>query len=151
MSSSLPAGKNVYPEELERKLAGIAGVKELCVIGVWDEETLGERPHLVVVPEPQWASSPERLSEFERRIARRGAEALAKLAILSAHRPSSHRHRGVTQNRCVSARPSRRAGDGDGTQGRGMRDGFKSLPVPNRQSPLPCLPLPNRLLPPLLT
>ena len=62
------AGKNVYPEELERKLAGIAGVKELCVIGVWDEETLGERPHLVVVPEPQWASSPEKLREFERRL-----------------------------------------------------------------------------------
>lgn len=62
------AGKNVYPEELERKLAGIGGVKELCVIGVWDEETLGERPHLVVVPEPQWASSPERLREFERRL-----------------------------------------------------------------------------------
>jgi long-chain acyl-CoA synthetase len=62
------AGKNVYPEELERKLAGIAGVKELCVVGVWDEETMGERPHLVVVPEPQWASSPERLSEFERRL-----------------------------------------------------------------------------------
>jgi long-chain acyl-CoA synthetase len=62
------AGKNVYPEELERKLAGIAGVRELCVIGVWDEETMGERPHLVVVPEPQWASSPERLSEFERRL-----------------------------------------------------------------------------------
>ncbi|MFA0783003.1 AMP-binding protein [Fervidibacter sacchari] len=62
------AGKNVYPEELERKLAGIAGVKELCVVGVWDEETMGERPHLVVVPEPQWSSSPERLNEFERRL-----------------------------------------------------------------------------------
>lgn len=62
------AGKNVYPEELERKLAGIVGIKELCVVGVWDEETMGERPHLVVVPEPQWASSPERLSEFERRL-----------------------------------------------------------------------------------
>lgn len=62
------AGKNVYPEELERKLAGIAGVKELCVVGVWDEDTMGERPHLVIVPEPGWASSPERLSEFERQL-----------------------------------------------------------------------------------
>jgi len=62
------AGKNVYPEELERKFAGIAGVKELCVVGVWDEETMGERPHLVIVPEPQWASSPERLQEFEQRV-----------------------------------------------------------------------------------
>lgn len=62
------AGKNVYPEELERKLAGIAGVKELCVVGIWDEETLGERPHLVVVPEPQWTSSHEKLKEFERQL-----------------------------------------------------------------------------------
>lgn len=62
------AGKNVYPEELERKLAGIGGVKELCVVGVWDEETLGERPNLVVVPEPQWISSSEQLQEFERRL-----------------------------------------------------------------------------------
>lgn len=62
------AGKNVYPEELERKFASIAGVKELCVVGIWDEETMGERPHLVIVPEPQWASSPERLREFEHRV-----------------------------------------------------------------------------------
>ncbi|GBC99125.1 Long-chain-fatty-acid--CoA ligase [bacterium HR17] len=62
------AGKNVYPEELERHFASIAGVKEVCVVGVWDEETMGERPHLVVVPEPQWASTPERLREFEQRL-----------------------------------------------------------------------------------
>ncbi|MCX7969645.1 MAG: AMP-binding protein, partial [Armatimonadetes bacterium] len=62
------AGKNVYPEELERKFAGIAGVKELCVVGVWDEETMGERPHLVIVPEPQWSSPPEKLREFEQRV-----------------------------------------------------------------------------------
>lgn len=60
------AGKNVYPEELEAKLTGIAGVKELCVLGVWDEETMGEKVHLIVVPEPEWASSPESLREFER-------------------------------------------------------------------------------------
>ncbi len=59
------AGKNVYPEEVERRLAGITGVKELCVIGMWDEETMGERPHLVVVPEPEWTTSPERLQAFE--------------------------------------------------------------------------------------
>lgn len=62
------AGKNVYPEELERKFAAISGVKELCVVGVWDEETMGERPYLVVVPEHQWTSSPERLREFENRV-----------------------------------------------------------------------------------
>lgn len=62
------SGKNVYPEEVERKLAGIAGVKELCVVGVWDEETMGERPHLVVVPEPQWTTSPEKLREFEEQV-----------------------------------------------------------------------------------
>ncbi|MCS7265170.1 MAG: AMP-binding protein [Armatimonadetes bacterium] len=62
------AGKNVYPEELERKFAGITGVKELCVVGIWDEETMGERPHLVVVPEEQWSSSPEWLREFEKRV-----------------------------------------------------------------------------------
>jgi long-chain acyl-CoA synthetase len=32
-----PAGKNVYPEEIEHVYAGLPGVHQLCVVGVWDE------------------------------------------------------------------------------------------------------------------
>ncbi len=74
------AGKNVYPEEVERKLAGIAGVKELCVVGMWDEETMGERPHLVVVPEPDWMETPERLQQFEAHVRQEVQQRSASLA-----------------------------------------------------------------------
>jgi long-chain acyl-CoA synthetase len=47
-----PAGKNVYPEEIEHVYAGLPGVRQLCVVGVWDEEVLGETTHAVIVPEP---------------------------------------------------------------------------------------------------
>lgn len=46
-----PAGKNVYPEEVEQHYTGLAGVRQLCVVGLWDEQSLGEAIHAVVVPE----------------------------------------------------------------------------------------------------
>jgi long-chain acyl-CoA synthetase len=45
------AGKNVYPEEVERLYAGLPHVSQLCVVGVWDEEVLGETIHGVLVPD----------------------------------------------------------------------------------------------------
>jgi long-chain acyl-CoA synthetase len=46
------AGKNVYPEEVERAYGELPGVKQLCVVGLWDADVLGEAIHAVVVPEP---------------------------------------------------------------------------------------------------
>jgi long-chain acyl-CoA synthetase len=45
------AGKNVYPEEVEQRYAGLLGVRELCVVGIWDDQVLGESVHAVVVPD----------------------------------------------------------------------------------------------------
>jgi long-chain acyl-CoA synthetase len=50
-----PAGKNVYPEEIEHVYAGLPGVHQLCVVGVWDDEVLGETIHAVIVPKPESA------------------------------------------------------------------------------------------------
>jgi long-chain acyl-CoA synthetase len=47
-----PAGKNVYPAEIERIYASLPGVRQLCVVGLWDDEVLGETIHAVIVPEP---------------------------------------------------------------------------------------------------
>ena len=44
-----PAGKNVYPEEVEELYSGIPGVRELCVVGLWDDDVLGETVHAVIV------------------------------------------------------------------------------------------------------
>lgn len=41
-------GKNIYPEELEHALAGLPGVKEVCIVGVRDTDG-GERPVAVLV------------------------------------------------------------------------------------------------------
>jgi long-chain acyl-CoA synthetase len=45
------AGKNVYPEEVERRYAGLPQVRQLCVVGLWNEKVLGETVHAAVVPE----------------------------------------------------------------------------------------------------
>jgi long-chain acyl-CoA synthetase len=45
------AGKNVYPEEVEHLYAGLPHVSQLCVVGVWDDEVLGETIHGVFVPD----------------------------------------------------------------------------------------------------
>jgi long-chain acyl-CoA synthetase len=45
------AGKNVYPEEVERRYAGLPHVRELCVVGLWNEKVLGETVHAAVVPD----------------------------------------------------------------------------------------------------
>jgi len=45
------AGKNVYPEEVEHLYSGLPQVGQLCVVGVWDEEVMGETIHAVVVPD----------------------------------------------------------------------------------------------------
>jgi long-chain acyl-CoA synthetase len=45
------AGKNVYPEEVERRYEGLPSVRELCVVGLWNEKVLGETVHAAVVPE----------------------------------------------------------------------------------------------------
>jgi long-chain acyl-CoA synthetase len=43
------AGKNVYPEEVERRYAGLPNVREICVVGLWNEKVLGETVHAAVV------------------------------------------------------------------------------------------------------
>jgi long-chain acyl-CoA synthetase len=45
------AGKNVYPEEVEHLYSGLPHVAQLCVVGVWDDEVLGETIHGVFVPD----------------------------------------------------------------------------------------------------
>jgi long-chain acyl-CoA synthetase len=45
------AGKNVYPEEVEQLYSGLPQVSQLCVVGVWDEDVLGETIHAVLVPD----------------------------------------------------------------------------------------------------
>jgi long-chain acyl-CoA synthetase len=47
-----PAGKNVYPDEVEQIYANLPGVRQLCVVGLWDDDVLGETIHAVIVPEP---------------------------------------------------------------------------------------------------
>src|SRR5207237_10810218 len=52
------AGKNVYPEEVEQLYAGLPQVSQLCVVGVWDDEVLGETIHAVVVPDRDGLHAP---------------------------------------------------------------------------------------------
>ena len=52
------AGKNVYPEEVEHLYAGLPQVARLCVVGVWDDEVLGETIHGVVVPDREGLHAP---------------------------------------------------------------------------------------------
>jgi long-chain acyl-CoA synthetase len=60
------AGKNVYPEEVEQLYAGLPQVAQLCVVGVWDDEVLGETIHCVIVPDREGLHSPT----FEARVRR---------------------------------------------------------------------------------
>jgi long-chain acyl-CoA synthetase len=57
------AGKNVYPEEVEQRYAGLPGVRQLCVVGIWDEQVLGEAVHAVVVPNRADAAFAEMLRQ----------------------------------------------------------------------------------------
>jgi long-chain acyl-CoA synthetase len=45
------AGKNVYPDEVERRYGDLPNVRELCIVGLWNEKVLGETVHAAVVPE----------------------------------------------------------------------------------------------------
>jgi long-chain acyl-CoA synthetase len=58
------AGKNVYPEEVEHLYSGLPQVEQLCVVGVWEEEVLGETIHAVVVPNREGLHAPS----FEGRV-----------------------------------------------------------------------------------
>jgi long-chain acyl-CoA synthetase len=58
------AGKNVYPDEVERLYAGLPLVSQICVVGVWDDEVLGETIHGVLVPDREGLHS----GRFEERV-----------------------------------------------------------------------------------
>ncbi|MCS7252555.1 MAG: AMP-binding protein [Armatimonadota bacterium] len=62
------AGKNVYPEEIEALYGGIPEVKEICSVGMWDEETMGEVIHVVVVPDEKLWNDEDGLKLFEKRL-----------------------------------------------------------------------------------
>lgn len=46
-----PAGKNLYPRELERLYGDLPHLREICVVGVWEESLGGEAAHAIVVPD----------------------------------------------------------------------------------------------------
>jgi len=62
------AGKNVYPEEIEALYGNLPEVKEMCVVGVWDEETMGEAIHAVIVPDENLWNDKEGLELFTKRL-----------------------------------------------------------------------------------
>ena len=64
------AGKNVYPEEVENLYSGLPHVAQLCVVGVWDEEVLGETIHAVVVPDLNGGHDESLFEEHVRRAVR---------------------------------------------------------------------------------
>ena len=60
----LSSGKNIYPEEIERFYqSGSASIKEICVVGVPDEE--GERLHAVIVPDFEALKSREVVNSYD--------------------------------------------------------------------------------------
>ncbi|HID06112.1 MAG TPA: hypothetical protein EYP10_03080, partial [Armatimonadetes bacterium] len=62
------AGKNVYPDEVEALYRDLPDVKELCVVGVWDEGTMGEVVHAVVVPHERFWRNTAQIEEFSQRL-----------------------------------------------------------------------------------
>lgn len=62
------AGKNVYPQEVEALYGGLPDVKEMCVVGIWDEEALGETMHAVIVPDERFWGDEKKLEEFSRHL-----------------------------------------------------------------------------------
>jgi long-chain acyl-CoA synthetase len=75
-------GENVYPDDVEARLGRIAGIKELCVLGVPDGRG-GERVACVAVPD---ASSELTLAQQRQKAKQQLEAAIAKLP--SALRPS---------------------------------------------------------------
>lgn len=63
-----PAGKNVYPDEVEILYGGIPGVKEMCVVGVWDDEAMGETIHGVFVPDEMFWNDEDELQKFSKQL-----------------------------------------------------------------------------------
>ena len=60
----LSSGKNIYPEEIERFYqSGSTSIKEICVVGVPDEE--GERLHAVIVPDFEALKSREVVNSYD--------------------------------------------------------------------------------------
>lgn len=65
------SGKNVYPDEVEAKYRDLPYVKEMCVVAMPCEKTLGEAVHAVVVPDR--ARHPELDPSFIQREIRQAA------------------------------------------------------------------------------
>jgi long-chain acyl-CoA synthetase len=52
-----PAGKNVYPDEVEHCYKDLPLVEEFCVVGIPEENGMGEQVHAVVVPKARNGAS----------------------------------------------------------------------------------------------
>jgi len=65
-----PAGKNVYPDEVELLYRDLPKVKEMTVLGVHSEEGMGEELHLVIVPESRDEEAHTEIREAIKRISR---------------------------------------------------------------------------------
>ena len=75
------AGKNVYPEEVERRYRGLAGVEELVVLGL-PAEGGGERVYALVVPRS--GASDREIEQIEAAVAERSAEVPSYQQVSSA-------------------------------------------------------------------
>ena len=58
-------GENVFPQEVEEVILRHAGVREVCVVGVPDEQ-FGQRLAALVVPEAQGAPTPDEVRQWVR-------------------------------------------------------------------------------------
>ncbi len=59
------SGENLYPDDVERALGEVSGIKELCVVGVADPKG-GERAALLAVPDLEGVPDDERSAKRER-------------------------------------------------------------------------------------